>query len=500
MRCIAAAVVMLFLVVVPSAGAWTWPVAGPVLAPFSFDPAHPYAGGEHRGVDIGADAGAAVVAPVAGTVTFAGTVPTSGKSLSILTADSLSVTLTHLGALAVAKGASVDEGSPVGTVGPSGTPELSVPYVHLGVRRADDDTGYLDPLGFLPSLAPVAPPAPSPAPAAAPPPEPAAPPVDATPAAPPPPVETAPPDAPPVETMPVVAPPAAASPPVTAPAPPGEAPPVKAPAPAPTAVAPPAPASPPVEAPPVTAPAPAPTAVAPPAPAFDPAAPTTLPDPADATPPRLAEPAAVSPAAAAAPGPAALGPAAPGPAALGQADPGPADPGPADPGPADPVAARAGLLAVVVRRADAVGRAPHTDAPGSRPAPAASVARAAVHHELPAAAVATARRHRRTPPAFVLAGLAAAALAGALTLARIISTPSATPEGASPVREDPRCAGVAVCERPAAHRPRGGLRRAGGRLRALPPAEGRRGPHGERHGRARDAGHGVGRSRGRVSA
>ena len=80
----AAVFVAVFLVCVPSAGAWTWPVVGPVLTPFSFDTAHPYAGGEHRGIDIGADAGAPVAAPVSGEITFAGTVPSSGKTLSIL--------------------------------------------------------------------------------------------------------------------------------------------------------------------------------------------------------------------------------------------------------------------------------------------------------------------------------------------------------------------------------------------------------------------------------
>jgi hypothetical protein len=29
------------LLVAPVARAWTWPVGGPVLQPFSFDPAHP---------------------------------------------------------------------------------------------------------------------------------------------------------------------------------------------------------------------------------------------------------------------------------------------------------------------------------------------------------------------------------------------------------------------------------------------------------------------------
>ena len=124
---------------------------GPVLQPFSYDEAHPYAAGQHRGIDIGADAaGETVVAPAAGTVSFAGTVPTNGKSVTIETADGYSVTLTHLGSIAVAKGAAVAEQDAVGTVGPSGTPEVDGPYVHLGIRVTADPNGYVDPLGLLP--------------------------------------------------------------------------------------------------------------------------------------------------------------------------------------------------------------------------------------------------------------------------------------------------------------------------------------------------------------
>ena len=97
------------LVLVPAAHAWTWPVDGPVLQPFVLGN-DPYAAGQHRGVDIGAPPGATVVAPVAGTVSFAGTVPASGKSLTIETADGYSVTLTHLGAGAVRRGVEVGEG------------------------------------------------------------------------------------------------------------------------------------------------------------------------------------------------------------------------------------------------------------------------------------------------------------------------------------------------------------------------------------------------------
>src|SRR3977135_515054 len=148
--------VLLLLLFVPAAGAWTWPVQGPVLQTFSFERAHPYAAGQHRGIAIGAAEGAAVLAPASGVVTFAGTVPTNGKTITIETPSGLAVSLTHLGSIDVARSANIDEGAAVGTVGPSGTPEFDVPYVHLGLREAANDQGYLDPLAFLPGLAPPA--------------------------------------------------------------------------------------------------------------------------------------------------------------------------------------------------------------------------------------------------------------------------------------------------------------------------------------------------------
>lgn len=141
----------LFLAWTPAAYAWSWPVQGPVLRQFSYDEAHPYAAGQHRGIDIGADAdGESVVAPAAGTVSFAGTVPTNGKSITIETSDGYSITLTHLGTILVAKGAALAERDPVATIGPSGTPEVDGPYVHLGIRHTADANGYVDPLTLLP--------------------------------------------------------------------------------------------------------------------------------------------------------------------------------------------------------------------------------------------------------------------------------------------------------------------------------------------------------------
>ena len=69
--------------------AWAWPADGPVLRPFVLGD-DPYAGGQHRGIDIGAPAGTPVRAPISGSVSFAGTVPTGGRTITIRTADATS--------------------------------------------------------------------------------------------------------------------------------------------------------------------------------------------------------------------------------------------------------------------------------------------------------------------------------------------------------------------------------------------------------------------------
>ncbi len=147
-----------------TAHAWTWPVPGDVLAPFVFG-GDPYAGGQHRGIDVEGEEGGVVLAPASGVVAFAGSVGANGKVVTIETDGGYSVTLVHLGAISVGKGDALGEGAPVGTIGPSGTPEHEVPYVHLGIRVTGDSQGYVDPLTLLPPrAAPAPPPPPSPAP------------------------------------------------------------------------------------------------------------------------------------------------------------------------------------------------------------------------------------------------------------------------------------------------------------------------------------------------
>ncbi|HSC50640.1 MAG TPA: M23 family metallopeptidase [Gaiellaceae bacterium] len=181
------AVAVAALVAPAVAGAWTWPVAGPVLRGFLFSEEDPLAPGQHRGIDIQGVTGDSVLAPASGTVTFVGRVAANGLTVTIETSDGYTVTLLHLGSSLVAAGAAVDEGQPVATVGSSGVPEYAVPYLQLGVRLTSDPEGYRDPQGFLPppaspdvppQLAPEGDPRPTPAL----PPSPATPPPAAAPA------------------------------------------------------------------------------------------------------------------------------------------------------------------------------------------------------------------------------------------------------------------------------------------------------------------------------
>ena len=135
--------------------AWTWPVDGQVLRPFSLGD-NVYAAGQHRGVEIAAATGAPVRAPAAGQITYAGTLPRYGKTLTIRTANGYAVTLLHLGTLGVKRDAVVAEGDTVATVGPTGDAAHSQPYVYLGIRRWGDEHGYVDPLLLLPAVAPAA--------------------------------------------------------------------------------------------------------------------------------------------------------------------------------------------------------------------------------------------------------------------------------------------------------------------------------------------------------
>ena len=116
-----------------------------------------------------------------------------------------------------------------------------------------------------------------------------------------------------------------------------------------------------------------------------------------------------------------------------------------------------------------------------------------------------AHRSGPTPPvrlslvALALALAALLALAGASRFRRRGGRDDARMMIDDAVPEDPRSSGLAVRLGPAPHRPRRGVRGSVGHLRPLPPAQGRRRPDGQRHGRARHSGHGRRRQGGALT-
>jgi len=123
------------------------PVPGDVARPYSFGAA-PFAAGQHRGVDLSASPGARVRAACSGRVTHAGPTP-SGLAVTIRCGDH-AVTQLPLARIAVRRGKHVPAGTLLGTVG-TGSGHAGL---HLGVRRADEEHGYVDPAPLIARQAP----------------------------------------------------------------------------------------------------------------------------------------------------------------------------------------------------------------------------------------------------------------------------------------------------------------------------------------------------------
>ena len=133
------------LVTALPAGTWAWPVTGPVIR--GFDPPTSPFGAGHRGIDIAVPFGTTILAPEAGTVSFAGRV---GGELFV-TLDhggGLSSTYSWLSAAVVRRGDLVARGQPIGATG-AGHPGSVIPHLHFGVRL---DGEYQDPLAYLEPL------------------------------------------------------------------------------------------------------------------------------------------------------------------------------------------------------------------------------------------------------------------------------------------------------------------------------------------------------------
>ena len=116
-------------------------------AGFSFDRAHPYAAGQHRGIDIGAAEGVAVSAPVVGDGLLRGDSSELGQD--DLDRDERRL-LGHARSPRLVLGETRTAGRRARRRR-HGRPEraeaeLPEPYVYLGVARGSDPQGYVDPL------------------------------------------------------------------------------------------------------------------------------------------------------------------------------------------------------------------------------------------------------------------------------------------------------------------------------------------------------------------
>jgi murein DD-endopeptidase MepM/ murein hydrolase activator NlpD len=121
-----------------------WPlVPVPVVVALFREPAHPFGPG-HRGVDLAAPAGAAVLAAAAGTVVFAGALAGRGV-VSVQHADGLRTTYEPV-TPAVRTGEIVARGAVVGAL-VAGHLRCPSACLHWGARR--DRTKYVDPLLLL---------------------------------------------------------------------------------------------------------------------------------------------------------------------------------------------------------------------------------------------------------------------------------------------------------------------------------------------------------------
>jgi hypothetical protein len=133
------------------------PVPGVIERGFAYS-GDRFAPGLHRGVDLAAAPGERVKAACSGRVTFAGRAGANGGVVTIR-CGAWSVTHLPLDDLAARAGERLAAGAQIGTAcaarGHRG--------LHLGVRRAADPSGYVDP---APLLRAERPPAPPPAPRA----------------------------------------------------------------------------------------------------------------------------------------------------------------------------------------------------------------------------------------------------------------------------------------------------------------------------------------------
>jgi hypothetical protein len=139
--------VLAVLAVVPegaaAAAGWRAPAAGPVTRAFDLGP-DPFAAGRHRGVDFAAAPGSPVRAACTGRVVVAARIGTSGGVVTIACGP-WRVSHLPLARIDAFAGRQVAAGDQIGIAARS----RAHAGIHLGVRRAGNPFGYVDPLRFI---------------------------------------------------------------------------------------------------------------------------------------------------------------------------------------------------------------------------------------------------------------------------------------------------------------------------------------------------------------
>jgi hypothetical protein len=138
----------------PAAAAWIPPVPGAPTRLFDLGP-DPFAGGQHRGVDLDSPPGERVRSACGGRVAFAG--PVAGRGTVSVRCGRWRVTYAPLERIAVRAGARVGPGRALGHLAraaapvgrPPGDAGVAPAGLHFGVRREAARFGYVDPLRFL---------------------------------------------------------------------------------------------------------------------------------------------------------------------------------------------------------------------------------------------------------------------------------------------------------------------------------------------------------------
>ena len=136
----------------------TWPVSASQPFPtLGFEQTYQAQGKTytHRGVDVEASAGSSIAAPVCGTVSFVGQVPSGDSSLngggpgqtmtavSIRMDDGRTLTLMPFAEVSVSEGQQIGEGQQVGTLASEGDRSSSQPHLHMGLKA---NGIYYDPM------------------------------------------------------------------------------------------------------------------------------------------------------------------------------------------------------------------------------------------------------------------------------------------------------------------------------------------------------------------